>query len=101
MISSIWGATVREFKGTDQESNLWASSKDELFVREKGRDLIVIQLDRIPRVPIQNLMCFEINYKGLLLLEPGPHKYRRVGCSQFHNDNAFFAGAETTTIELG
>jgi hypothetical protein len=72
-------------------------------VWEEGRDPVNILLDYPleDHIMLQELVCFEINYKGFLLLEHRPDDmYRRIGCCPSHDDPSFFDLSENGIIRL-
>lgn len=85
-------------------TNVWAVSEEQrkLIICLDWRRPIVIRLDNeVPR-DLEALLCFEINYIGLLLLEPvsstDGSTYRRLGCAQTHRESKFFEGASALDI---
>lgn len=98
--------THLQFPELVDEPGVWSVNheKRQVLICLDWRRPIVIYLDNEVPQELEHLACFEVNYIGLLLLEPVPvlngQRYRRVGCAQTHRESCFFDEAEVESFTL-
>lgn len=99
-------STHLQFPSLSEQRNVWAIGKEQrrILICLDWRRPIVIHLDNEVPGECDRLVCFEINYIGLLLLEPisssSEPMYRRLGYARTHRESSFFAEAEEMEIWL-
>jgi hypothetical protein len=98
------GPFGRELPELKNDPNRWAVHGERLciYVCLSWNLPIIIWLDRGLPDSFDDLVCFEINYLGFLLLRPTTTDgtYERVGCAPYHREARFFADAPIVNLKL-
>lgn len=99
-------ATGLRYPELQHKGGVWFADQAEnsIVVCREWTKPIVIHVDNELPSAFEELVCFEINYIGLLLLQPsnelGRLTYSRIGCAVSHRDAGFFDQVDQVSIDL-